>query len=68
MSEEQSPYAVSETGMSPVVSPDLPPAMPTPVPKVFGIIHICYAVLGGVGAFFGLIGMFANEIIGGKRR
>ena len=66
MSEEQSPYEVSKSGMSPAVSPDLPPALPSPVPKVFGIIHICYAVLGGVGAFFGLIAMFAMKMLAEK--
>ena len=41
MSEDKSPYAVSETART----PEMPPAVPSKTAKVFGVIHICYAVL-----------------------
>ena len=66
MSEGQSPYEVSQSGMSPEVSPTLPPAMPTALPKVFGIIHICYAVLGGLVACLGVLGVFAMKLLAEK--
>jgi len=66
MTEQQSPYEVSSSGVSAAPSPDLPPALPTPVPKVFGIIHICYAVLGAVISFFGLVAMVAMKVLAEK--
>lgn len=57
MSDQASPYQVPQSGMSPVTMPDLPPAAPTVIPKVFGIIHICYAVLGGLGALASVVSM-----------
>lgn len=46
MSQEPSPYQVSESSVSsnPMGTP--PPSMPSSIPKVFGIIHIIYAGLG----------------------
>lgn len=66
MSEESSPYEVSQSGMSSVSAPDLPPEMPTSVPKVFGIIHICYAALGGCVALMGIAGVFFIQFLAQK--
>ena len=63
MSDDVSPYAVSQSGMSPVSPPDLPPAAPTQVPKVFGIIHLCYAVLGALVSFAGVAVMFGMKMM-----
>lgn len=58
MNQESSPYEVSQSGMSPVAVPSLPPTLPTVVPRVFGIIHIVYASLGTIYALFGVGMMF----------
>ena len=58
MSEEVSPYEVSQTGISPVATPNMAPGTTTVVPKVFGIIHIVYACLGMIVSLFGVVGMF----------
>ncbi|NWK56149.1 hypothetical protein HW115_11055 [Verrucomicrobiaceae bacterium N1E253] len=58
MDQEPSPYQVSQSGMSPVVVPELPPAQGTSLPKVFGIIHICYAILGGIMSLVGIASLF----------
>jgi len=57
MSEDASPYTVSKSGMAPVSPPQMPGETSTPIPKVFGIIHICYAVFGMVFSFFGIVGI-----------
>lgn len=70
MSEESSPYEVSRSGMSAVSVPELPPELtpevPTSVPKVFGIIHICYASLGGIVAFMGVAGVYFIQFLAQK--
>lgn len=66
MNQDPSPYEVSQSGMSPVSVPDLPPAPPTAIPKVFGIIHICYAVLGGLGAFAGVASIAFLKVMAEK--
>ncbi|MBK1829312.1 hypothetical protein JIN77_01110 [Verrucomicrobiaceae bacterium R5-34] len=50
MNDGNSPYEVSQSGMTPPPAPEAMAVNPTPVPKVFGIIHIVYACLGGIGA------------------
>jgi uncharacterized membrane protein YhaH (DUF805 family) len=66
MSEESSPYEVSQSGMSAVSVPELPPEVPTSVPKVFGIIHICYASLGGIVTFMGVAGVYFIQFLAQK--
>ena len=66
MSEESSPYEVSQSGMSPIPPTNMAPVMPTVVPKVFGIIHIVYACLGIVISLFGVVGMFLMKAMMGK--
>lgn len=48
----QNPYQTSDpltSGYS-----NIPPEQPSGIPKVFGILHIIYAALGGIGALIGL--------------
>jgi len=70
MSEESSPYEVSQSGMSTVsvseLPPELTPEVPTSLPKVFGIIHICYAALGGIVSLMGVAGMFFFQFLAQK--
>ncbi len=66
MSEEPSPYEVSQSGISPVATPNMAPVTPTAVPKVFGIIHIVYACLGMIVSIFGVVGMFVLKTMMGK--
>lgn len=46
MNEDPSPYAVSESAVSSEQVVHAPPAMPSSIPKVFGIINIVYGALG----------------------
>lgn len=70
MSEESSPYEVSRSGMSAVSVPELPPELipevPTSLPKVFGVIHICYAALGGIVSLMGVAGMYMLRFLAEK--
>jgi len=61
MSEETSPYEVSQSGISPIAPPNMDPVMPTAVPKVFGIIHIVYACLGIIVSLLGIVSMFVMK-------
>lgn len=49
--------------MSPVSPPTLPPGAPSSIPKVFGIIHICYAALGAVGALLGIVSILSMKLL-----
>jgi len=72
MSNESSPYEVSESAKHPAASPNTPPAMPSKVAKVFGIIHIIYASLGMLNALVAVVGMAALKLLinqfGGKAK
>ncbi len=66
MSEEPTPYQVSHSGMSPVQE-SMPPEMyqqsETPVPKVFGILHLIYAVLGAGVAIMGVVSRVVMKMV-----
>lgn len=66
MGELTSPYQVSQSGMSPVAESSGPPAVPTAVPKVFGIINIVYACLGMMTGLAGVAAMFAMKAMMGR--
>lgn len=66
MTEEPSPYEVSQSGMSAPPPPEQGAVVPTSIPKVFGIIHIIYAVLGMLGALMGLAGMMLLKTLASK--
>jgi uncharacterized membrane protein YhaH (DUF805 family) len=66
MSENTSPYEVSRSGMSPVSPPQMPVSAGSPIPKVFGIIHLCYAVLGVVFSFLGVAAMVGMKMLAEK--
>lgn len=66
MTEEPSPYEVSQSGMSAPPPPEQGAVVPTSIPKVFGIIHIIYAVLGVLGALMGLAGMMLLKTLASK--
>jgi len=66
MSEEPTPYQVSHSGMSPVqesTPPEVYQQSETPVPKVFGIIHLIYAVLGAGVAVMGLVSRVVMKMV-----
>lgn len=45
-------------------APRDPEAAPSPIPKVFGIIHLVYAAIGGLAALVGLgSGAFAHMVL-----
>lgn len=58
--ETTSPYQSPETqaGMNP-----LPVGQRSTIPKVFGIINIVLAILGSIGALFGLVSVFGMRAL-----
>ncbi len=58
MNDELSPYEVSDSAMSAPSRASELPALPSSVPKVFGIIHIIYGAFGLISAVFS-VGAFA---------
>lgn len=54
MTDAPSPYQVPQSGMSAPPPPEAFPESRSPVPKVFGIINIVYACIGGIWALFSL--------------
>ncbi|BDS08403.1 hypothetical protein NT6N_34430 [Oceaniferula spumae] len=52
--------------MSPPPAPDALVANSSPIPKVFGIIHIVYAGLGAVGALFAIGSVFLMRAVMSK--
>lgn len=63
MNEAPSPYQVSQSGMSAPPPPEAFPASRSAIPKVFGIINIVYACLGGIWALFSLGVVFLMKTV-----
>lgn len=62
MSDSPSPYQVPQSGMSAPPAGAIAPKT-TSIPKVFGIINICYAGLGMIGAVFSVGSFFLMKTL-----
>jgi len=65
MDDQTSPYMAPQSGMT-EPPPEAVPQVDTPIPKVFGIIHIVYAGLGVVGAAIGVGAIFVMKAVGAQ--